>query len=129
MAEDGTQIILNTLSAATPWDVYTTALSLTKLGMTVSLLALVVALVLAIVRRGTGGRRSGVLDVTGVVGLVAGVAGAAYTALVSWTTAQHFHVTSVYVVLPAIITAVYAVGLGILVWLVARIGNAGAKRG
>jgi len=128
MARDDTHILLNTLSAAKPWDVYMGAVSITKLSMTISLLALAVALILAAVRMTSGGKRSGALDVTGVVGLVAGVAGAAYTGLISWVAAQHAHVHNVYVVLPSIIEAAYAFLFGLLVWLVARIGNAGARR-
>lgn len=126
MAGDDTQIIWNTLRAATPWDVFMAAGSTIKLCMTVSLLAFVAALVLAMVRRTTGARRFGALDVIGIVGLVAGIAGAAYTALITWFVAQYSEVTHFAVILPEVVEAAYALLYGVLVWLVARIGNAGA---
>jgi len=129
MAGDDARIILNTLRAATPWDVYMDAVSLTKLSMTVNFLALVAVLVMAIVRRSSGGKRSPVLDLLGVFGLVVGLTGAAYCGLNSWIAAQYAHVSNVYVVLPSIIEAAYAFLAGVLVWLVAGFGNSGARRG
>ena len=42
--------------------------------------------------------------------------------------AQAMHVTRFVIVEPEVIEAVYVLLLGVIVWLIARFGNAGAKR-
>ncbi|WP_443750555.1 hypothetical protein [Asticcacaulis solisilvae] len=96
--------------------------------MTVSLLMLAAAVALAVLRLASGGKPSAALATVGAIGLVAGCLGAVWDGLNAWLAAQSAHITDILVVLPEIVEVGYALLFGVLVWLVARIGNAGKRR-
>jgi hypothetical protein len=122
------QAVADTLDSAVPWDVFAYAGPITKLTMLISLIAAGAGLMLAIMRRASKGRHSGLLSGLGLTGLLFGVLGALYTGTMSYMAAKATQTTNLIVVLPSIIEAVYAFLFGLVAWLIARWGNAGAKR-
>ncbi len=95
----------------------------------VAVACILAGLVLAILRRINAGPRSGLLAAIGIIGLVAGLLGAAYGGLTTYMAVQAMHVTRLVVYLPSLIEIGYCLVLGVLAWLVAQAGNAGARRG
>lgn len=125
---DDTNEIIGTLLAFSPWGVFTAAPILIQLVILVIVCAGAVAIVAAIARKASGGAKSGLLTVAGQVGLYAGVGGAGYLGMETWLTAQQMHVTRFVIYEPEVISAVFVLLLGLVVWLIARFGNAGGKR-
>lgn len=125
---DNTQAIINTLQYATPWDVFINAAPISKLTMLISLIAVGAALALGIMRQASKGRHSGLLSGLGMTGMLFGILGALYTGLMSYMGLKATHTTNLIVVLPAAVEAAYAFLFGLLAWLIAAWGNAGAKR-
>ena len=126
---DQTQAIIATLQSAAPWDVFIYAGPITKLTMLISLIAAGAALMLGIMRQASKGRHSGLLSGLGLTGLLFGVLGALYTGIISYVAAKATQTTSLLVVLPSIIEAVYAFLFGLVAWLISVWGNSGARRG
>jgi hypothetical protein len=125
---DDTAEMIGTLMTFSPMGVFATASMLIKLAIIVILAAGVVALIAAIARRLSGGPRSGLLALAGQIGLYAGLAGAGYIGMTAFMAAQQTHMTRFVVYEPDAIEAVFVLGLGVIVYLIARAGNAGAKR-
>ena len=128
MHHDDTAEMIGTLMTFSPLGVFDNASFLLKLVLIVILGAGVAALIAAIVQRRSTGPRSKFLALVGRVGLYAGVGGAAYAAVNTFFTALAMHVTRFVIYEPEVIEAVYVLLLGVIVYLVARFGNAGGKR-
>ncbi len=128
MHQDDTAEIIGTLMAFSPLEVFSTALMLVKLMLIIIAVAGLIAVVTALVRRLSGSPRSSLLAVMGQIGLYAGLAGAGYQGMVTFLTAQATHTTRFVIYEPQVIEGAYVLLLGVIVWLVARLGNAGAKR-
>lgn len=130
MAQDDTAAIIETfkMALAHPGIVFGSMLLVCKLTTLVSLACLAIAVVMGGIRRMNGAPRSGGLAVIGVIGLVFGLLGAAYGGLNTYITAQLTHVTRLVIYLPSLIESGLCVLVGVLAWLVARLGNAGARR-
>ncbi len=125
---DDTAEIIGTLLAFSPLEVFRAASPLVKLAILVIAGAGLIAVIAAIARRVSGGAYSSLLAIMGRAGLYAGVFGAGYTGMTIFMTAQQMHVARFVVYEPEVIEAVYVLLLGVIVWLIARIGNAGTKR-
>lgn len=125
---DDTGEMIGTMLTFSPVGVFENATFLVKLVFLVILLSGLAAIVAAIQRRMSAGARSSFLALSGRIGLYAGVGGAAYTAMTTFMTAQAMHVTRFVIYEPEVLEAVYVLILGLLVYAVARYGNAGAKR-
>ena len=128
MHHDDTAEMIGTLKAFSPMGVFADAEPLVKLAMIVIAAAGLVALIAAIARRMSGGSRSGLLVLAGQIGLYAGIAGAGYQAMTTFMTARALHETRFVVYEPEVIEAVFVLLLGMIVYGIARFGNAGAKR-
>ncbi len=120
--------MIGTLMAFSPLGVFADAPLLVKLLMVIIMGAGLIALIATIARRVSGGSRSSLLTLMGQVGLYAGVAGAGYQAMGTYLTVQALHETRFVIYEPEVIEAVYVLLLGVIVYLIARLGNAGAKR-
>ncbi len=120
--------IIGTLLAFSPLGVFAAAPILVQLILLVVAAAGLIALIAAIARRVSGGPKSSLLKLMGQVGLYAGVGGAGYEGMATWMTVNQMHVTRFVIYEPEVIEAVFILLLGILVWLIARFGNAGGKR-
>ncbi len=127
MQNDGNEM-MGTALTFTPWGLFAEASPLMKVVMLVVVAAGVVAAVAAIARKSSGGPRSSLLALAGQVGLYGGVGGGGYEAMTAWMTANQMHITRFAVIEPDIIEAVFVLLLGLIVWLIARYGNAGGKR-
>ena len=127
MTTNDTDALIRTLGQATPWDVYANLSSTLKIAASIALLAAAAALVMALIRMMSGGRQSGFLGALGVIGLVVGIIGALYGATNSYIAAQVTH-PRLLVLLPSIIECAYVLLFGLLAWLIAKVGNAGARR-
>ncbi len=125
---DDTAEMIGTLKAFSFLGVYDTATPLVKLMLIIVAGAGVIALITAIMRRLSNGPRSSLLAMMGQIGLYAGLAGAGYTATATYLTAKALHETRFVIYEPEVIEAVCVLLLGVVVYLVARLGNAGAKR-
>ena len=128
MQTNDTAMIINTLAMATPMNVIGGMVSLTRVMTLLAIGAGIVALVLAVIRRLSAGQRSSFLNTLGWVGLGAGIAGAAYTALNTFIAANALHQYRFVILLPSLVEAAYALIIGLIVFAVAAVGNAGAKR-
>jgi hypothetical protein len=117
--------MVGTLMAFSPLGVFTEASLLVKLVLVIILGAGVIALVTAIARRMSNGPRSSLLALLGRVGLYTGVGGAGYEAMTTYMTASQMHVTRFVIVEPEVIEAVFVLLSGVIVYVIARLGNAG----
>jgi hypothetical protein len=79
-------------------------------------------------RKTSSGRHSGLLSGVGMTGLLFGILGALYTGAISYVAAKASDTTNLLILLPSIIEVVYAFLCGLIAWLIATWGNAGAKR-
>ena len=129
MQSNETAAIIHTLATATPMNVIGGMVSLTKVMTLLAIGAGIVALILAIMRRMSAGQRSSLLNTLGWVGLGAGIAGAAYTALNTYIAANAVHEYRFVILLPEFVEAGYSLIIGLIVWGIALWGNAGARRG
>lgn len=130
MAQDDTAEIIGTFQSALthPVDIFLNMSPVTKIAVFMALACLVIGSVVAVISRLNNARRSGLLTALGVVGLVFGLLGAAYGGLTTYIGVQEMHVTRVVIYLPELIEIGLCVIIGLLAWLVAQLGNAGAKR-
>ena len=126
MTDNETSMIVNTLAMAKPVDVFLGLTLVTKALATVALLAGGLALVLALIRVVSQGRRSGALATTGLVGLISAALGAAYPGLNSAVAFFVVRPTHLLVLLPSAVEVTYVLILGLIVWVIAKLGNAGA---
>lgn len=125
---DDTGEMIGTLLMFSPLGAFETAPILVQLLMLLIAVAGVIAVIAAIVRRTSGSPKSSLLKWAGQVGLYAGGAGAGYLGMETWLTAKQMHVTRFVIYEPEVISAVFVLLLGVIVWLIARFGNAGGKR-
>ena len=128
MQSNDTAAIINTLATATPMNVIGGMVSLTKVMTILAIGAGIVALILAVMRRMSGGQRSSLLNALGWGGLGAGIAGAAYSALNTYIAANAMHEYRFVILLPSVIEAAYALIIGVIACGIATWGNAGARR-
>jgi hypothetical protein len=112
---------------ATPWAVFNFAMFVVKLTATLTALVGAVVIVGATVRKVTGGTHSGLLAGLGWIALGLGVFGAGYCLLSLYITCANAPRPFI-LMLPSIIEAGYAFLFGLIVWLIAGVGNAGARR-
>lgn len=119
--------ILGTLAYATPWTVFLGASVVVKLLVLIMLAAGLLAVLLAALRKLNGGARSGLLSTLGIIAVVAGLLGVAYTGLTNFM-AYQAHPTHWGVLLPSLIEVTYVLILAVVIWLIAQWGNAGARR-
>ncbi len=128
MHHDDASEAIATFLMFSPLEAFSSASLLVKLLLIIIMGAGLIAIVAAVMRKVSGGPRSALLGIMGQVGLYAGIAGAGYQGTATYLTAQAMHVTRFVVFEPEVIEAVYVLLLGVVVWLIARLGNAGAKR-
>ena len=120
--------IIGTLMRATPWDLFMMASIVVKLMVLIILAAGFLAVILAVLRKLNGGARSGLLSALGIIAVVAGLLGVAYTVLTNFMAYQAMRPTHLGVLLPSLIEVVYVLLLAVIIWSIARWGNAGARR-
>ncbi len=125
---DDSQEIINTLRGFSIWGMYRNAAPLDQLLMTGMVLVGAVVIVAALIRRFGNGARSGLLSTLGLAALLAGLLGAAYEGWMILATARMMHVTRFVIVLPSVIETACVFGLGLIVWFIAALGNAGARQ-
>lgn len=120
MTPSNSKIFFNTLATANPVDVFMGLNALTKLAVLVILVMGIVAIIVALTRRGG---RSGLLSFIGVAapGLAALIV--LYNGLRSFTAYKAVHATHIAIVFPTIIECGQVLILGIIVGLIAMIGN------
>ncbi len=130
MAQDDSAIIAETFkwALAHPGAVFTNMGIVGKLTVMIAVICLIIGAVTAVISRLRNAPRSGFLSVLGVIGLVSGLLGAAYGGLTTFLAVQQLHVTRVAIYLPSLIEIGFCALVGLLAWLVAQMGNAGAKR-
>ncbi len=119
--------IIGTLMRATPWDIFMMASIVVKLLILIMIATGLLAVILAILRKLNGGARSGLLSTLGIIAVVAGLLGVAYTGLTNFM-AYQAHPTHWGVLLPSLIEVVYVLILAVIIWSIAQWGNAGARR-
>lgn len=120
--------ILGTLAYATPWNVFLGASVVVKLLVLIMLAVGFLAVILAALRKLNGGARSGLLSTLGIIAVVAGLLGVAYTGLTNFMAYQATRPTHLGILLPSLIEIVYVLILAAIIWSVARWGNSGARR-
>jgi hypothetical protein len=130
MAQDDTAEIIGTFEAALghPVDIFLNMGPVTQITTSIALVCLAVGVVVAVISRLNNAPRSGLLTALGVIGLIFGLLGAAYGGLTTYIGVQDMHVTRVVIYLPELIEIGLCVLIGLLAWLVAQMGNAGARR-
>ncbi len=119
---------IRTLMMAVPWDVFGGLTIVVKFLVMIMLAAGTVAVITAVMRKLSGGPRSGLLTAMGIVALVAGLLGAAYNGLNSYIAYQMMKPVRLIVVFPSIIEVVYVLLLALIIWGIVLWGNAGARR-
>jgi hypothetical protein len=125
---DDTAEMIGTLKAFSFLGIFETAPVAVKLMLIIIAGAGLVAVIAAIARRLSNGRWSSLLATMGRIGLYAGAAGTGYMAIVTYLTAKALHETRFVIYEPEVIEAVCVLLLGVVVYVIARLGNAGAKR-
>lgn len=127
MTTSRSEIILNMLQQATPWNVFAHVTMVTKICAVIALVTLVIVVVTALVRRSSNGTRSELLAVAGYIGLGFATLGGLYIGTISLTVAYRLG-TDPLIVLPSMIEVAYSLALGLLNWGIAFWGNHGARR-
>lgn len=130
MTQNDTPEIIQTFKVllADPVSTFMDMTVICKLTAFVALVCLAIAVVTAVISRLSNAPRSGFLATVGMIGLVSGLLGAAYGGFTTYVAVQAMHVTRLVVYLPSLIEVGVCAGIGLLAWLVAQMGNAGAKR-
>ncbi len=121
MTPSNSKIFFNTLATANPFDVFMGLNALTKLAVLVILVMGIVAIIVALTRR--GGDRNGLLSFIGVAapGLAALIV--LYNGLRSFAAYKTIHATHIAIVFPTVIECGQVLILGIIVGLIAMVGN------
>ena len=130
MQQDDTHEILATIKAAAmnPLAVLMTTPLLTRLMAFIALICLAIIVIVAILRRMNNSPRSGLLVALGWVALLSSLAGTAYEGLMIYVGVQATHTTHLAVIMPGLIEGCEVLLIGIIAWIVAGMGNAGARR-
>ncbi len=131
MQQDDTHEILATIKAGlmNPLAVLMTTPLLTRLMAFIALICLAIVVIVAILRKLNNGPRSGLLATLGWVALLSSLAGTAYEGLMIYVGVQATHTTRMAVVMPNLIEGCEVLLIGIVAFVVAGLGNAGARRG
>jgi hypothetical protein len=128
LQHDDTAEMIGTLLSFSPMGVFETAPMLVKFMLIIIGVAGIVAVIAAVFRRVSNGPKSTLLPLAGQVGLYAGLAGAGYQATMTGIAVKATHVTRFVIYEPQVIETVFVLLAGVIVYLIARFGNAGAKR-
>lgn len=121
MAPSNSEIFFNTLATANPLDVFMGLNVLTKLAVLVIVIMGIVAVIVALTRR--GGARNGLLSFIAVAAPGLAALAVLYNGLRSFTAYKAIHATHIAVVFPTIIECGQVLILGLIVGLVAMMGN------
>jgi hypothetical protein len=122
------QIAMLTEVLLQPMLVFNGMTIVTKLCLLIIIAAGAIALVTAVLRRVSGGRRSGLLTVLSWIAIVFGILGALYGAMNIYIGIQAVGKANLAVVAPGLIEIIYTLVPALIVRLIASIGNAGAKK-
>lgn len=128
MTIDDTAAIVATLQAYNPIAMFAEAdLPVQVVGIALVKIAAVTAF-MAIVRTILRTPRSTAIGVFGYIGLGLGLLGALYVGLTIRTALQSRGETRIVIVLPLLLEAATLLAMGLIVWLIAFAGNAGARK-
>jgi hypothetical protein len=117
------------LTGLTPVELFMESNIILKLIMILVMFNGFVALILAILRHATKGPRSGILTGLGAGALIFATLGAAYNGYFVYVTAKQLKISNLAIIAPSVAESLLCFGLGVIVMLIAVIGNWGAPKG
>lgn len=127
MSED-TAAIMATLQAYNPVEVIAYATLTIKMVAIALVKVAAVTLLMAIVRMVLRSAKSAGLRIFGYIGLGLGALGALYSLVNTGIAMKNSGVTRLAIILPSLLEALTLLAMGLIVWLIALAGNAGARK-